>query len=44
MLTEQAKQFMIEEISKEMVDLLIEEKGMSMQEAMNTINDETVNK
>ena len=34
MLTEQAKQFMIEEISKEMVYLLIEEKGMSMQEAL----------
>ena len=37
MLTEQAKQFMIEEISKEMVYLLIEEKGMSMQEALHAL-------
>lgn len=37
MLTEQAKQFMIEDISKEMVFLLMEEKEMSMQEALHTL-------
>lgn len=37
MLTEQAKQFMIEEIAKEMICLLIEEKGMTMREALHTL-------
>ena len=34
MLTEQEKMFMIEEIAKDMVCLLIEEKGMTMREAL----------
>lgn len=37
MLTEQAKQFMIEEIAKEMICLLIEEKDMTMREALHTL-------
>ncbi len=37
MLTEQAKIFMIEEIAKEMVLLLMEEKGMTMHEALHTL-------
>lgn len=37
MLTEQAKSFMIEEIAKEIVLLLMEEKGVSMREAIHTL-------
>ncbi len=37
MLTVEAKRFMIEEVSKEIVLLLIEEKGMSMREALHTL-------
>ena len=37
MLTEEAKRFMIEEVSKEMVLLLIEEKGMNMKEALHAL-------
>lgn len=37
MLTEQAKMFMIEEIAKDIVCLLIEEKGMTMREALQTL-------
>lgn len=37
MLTEQAKSFMIEEIAKEIVLLLMEEKGMTMREALHTL-------
>ena len=37
MLNEQAKMFMIEEIAKDIVCLLIEEKGMTMREALHTL-------
>ena len=37
MLTEQAKMFMVEELAKEMVLLLIEEKGMTMREALHAL-------
>lgn len=37
MLTEQAKQFMIEETAKDIICLLIEEKGMTMREALHTL-------
>ena len=37
MLTEQAKSFMVEEIAKDIVLLLMEEKGMTMREALHVL-------
>ena len=37
MLKETVKRFMIEEVSKEIVLLLMEEKGMDMREALHTL-------
>ena len=37
LLTEQAKSFMVEEIAKDIVLLLMEEKGMTMREALHVL-------